>query len=144
MRAFAHGMSAACGKSGAIISALVFNTLTDTIGTPNVLWSAYFILIINYTSFVCALVFSTLFAHRYPLVDEIPFPPPDSLSSFRLHPSTTPLLINTPLFTTVFFACCIAGAVATLLLLPEVKGRDPDLIDAEEIRAEREARKGAY
>lgn len=37
-RAFAHGMSAACGKTGAIISALVFNSLTDKIGTPAVLW----------------------------------------------------------------------------------------------------------
>jgi len=37
-RAFAHGMSAGCGKGGAIISALVFNTLTNHIGTPNVLW----------------------------------------------------------------------------------------------------------
>jgi len=37
-RAFAHGTSAACGKAGAIISALVFNTLTASIGTPNVLW----------------------------------------------------------------------------------------------------------
>ncbi|OJA21437.1 hypothetical protein AZE42_08128 [Rhizopogon vesiculosus] len=37
-RAFAHGMSAACGKSGAIISALVFNSLTSSIGTPAVLW----------------------------------------------------------------------------------------------------------
>ncbi|KAJ8594543.1 MFS inorganic phosphate transporter [Rhizopogon salebrosus TDB-379] len=37
-RAFAHGVSAACGKSGAIISALVFNSLTDSIGTPAVLW----------------------------------------------------------------------------------------------------------
>ncbi|KAI9458464.1 major facilitator superfamily domain-containing protein [Boletus coccyginus] len=37
-RALAHGISAASGKVGAIISALVFNTLTTTIGTPNVLW----------------------------------------------------------------------------------------------------------
>lgn len=36
----------------------------------------------------------------------------------------------------VFFACCIAGAGFTLLL-PEVKGRDPDLVLAEEIRAGR-------
>ena len=33
----------------------------------------------------------------------------------------------------VFFGCCIAGAVFTLLL-PAVKGRDPDAIDREEIR----------
>ena len=40
-RAFAHGISAACGKTGAIISALVFNTLTASIGTPAVLWSKF-------------------------------------------------------------------------------------------------------
>lgn len=40
-KAAAHGMSAACGKAGAIISALAFNQLTDTIGTPAVLWSTY-------------------------------------------------------------------------------------------------------
>lgn len=37
----------------------------------------------------------------------------------------------------VFFACCIAGAGFTLLL-PEVKGRDADLIDEEEMREARE------
>ncbi|KAJ7154322.1 inorganic phosphate transporter [Mycena crocata] len=37
-RASAHGLSAAAGKAGAIISALAFNSLTDKIGTPNVLW----------------------------------------------------------------------------------------------------------
>jgi PHS family inorganic phosphate transporter-like MFS transporter len=70
-RAFAHGISAACGKAGAIISALAFNSLSEAIGTSAVLW--------------------------------------------------------------IFFGCCIAGAVFSLLL-PEVKGRDPDLILAEEIR----------
>ncbi|KII90528.1 hypothetical protein PLICRDRAFT_536373 [Plicaturopsis crispa FD-325 SS-3] len=70
-RAFAHGISAASGKCGAIISALAFNTLTDKIGTPAVLW--------------------------------------------------------------IFVGCSLAGAVCTFLL-PEVKGRDPDLILAEEIR----------
>ena len=40
----------------------------------------------------------------------------------------------------VFFGCCLAGACLTTLL-PEVKGRDPDLIDAEEIRAAREKRR---
>ncbi|EMD31731.1 hypothetical protein CERSUDRAFT_109286 [Gelatoporia subvermispora B] len=70
-RASAHCMSAACGKAGAIISARVFNTLTDTIGTPNVLW--------------------------------------------------------------IFFGCCIAGAGFSLLL-PEVRGRDPDVIYAQELR----------
>lgn len=73
-RASAHGMSAAAGKAGAIISALVFNTLSKNIGTPNVLW--------------------------------------------------------------IFFGCCIAGAVLTLLL-PEVKGRDPDVIFAAEIEEKR-------
>lgn len=40
-RASAHGLSAASGKAGAIISALAFNELTKKIGTPAVLWSAY-------------------------------------------------------------------------------------------------------
>ncbi|KAF9255564.1 MFS general substrate transporter [Marasmius fiardii PR-910] len=70
-RAFAHGISAASGKVGAIISALAFNQLSKDIGTPAVLW--------------------------------------------------------------IFFGVCVLGAVFTLLL-PEVKGRDPDLILAEEIR----------
>ncbi|KAK7031294.1 hypothetical protein VNI00_013549 [Paramarasmius palmivorus] len=74
-RAFAHGISAAAGKAGAIISALAFNELSKDIGTPAVLW--------------------------------------------------------------IFFGCCIVGAVFTLLL-PEVKGRDPDLVLAEEIREARE------
>lgn len=73
-RAFAHGISAACGKVGAIISALAFNTLSQKVGTPVVLW--------------------------------------------------------------IFFACCILGALFTLLL-PEVKGRDPDEVLAEEIRQAR-------
>jgi len=37
-RAFAHGISAAAGKSGAIISALAFNALSKKVGTPIVLW----------------------------------------------------------------------------------------------------------
>jgi MFS transporter, PHS family, inorganic phosphate transporter len=73
-RAFAHGISAASGKAGAIISALAFNALSEDIGTPAVLW--------------------------------------------------------------IFFGCCIAGAVLSLLL-PEVKGRDADLVLAEEIREAR-------
>ncbi|KAG9007234.1 hypothetical protein FRB93_008057 [Tulasnella sp. JGI-2019a] len=76
-RAFAHGISAACGKAGAIISALVFNTLTNHIGTPNVLW--------------------------------------------------------------IFFGCCIAGFFFTLLL-PEVKGRDPDVVYEEELAEARNRR----
>ncbi|KAF9557370.1 MFS general substrate transporter [Agrocybe pediades] len=75
-KAFAHGISAAAGKAGAIISALAFNTLSKKIGTPACLW--------------------------------------------------------------IFFGCCIAGAALTFLL-PEVKGRDPDLILAEEIRERRES-----
>ncbi|KAF8630853.1 hypothetical protein AX17_005212 [Amanita inopinata Kibby_2008] len=73
-RAFAHGISAASGKAGAIISALAFNTLSKKIGTPAVLW--------------------------------------------------------------IFFGCCLAGAGFSLLL-PEVKGRDPDAILAEEIMHDR-------
>ncbi|KAJ6537339.1 major facilitator superfamily domain-containing protein [Mycena sp. CBHHK59/15] len=37
-RAFAHGLSAASGKVGAIISALAFNSLSEDIGTDKVLW----------------------------------------------------------------------------------------------------------
>ncbi|KAF5364802.1 hypothetical protein D9758_009297 [Tetrapyrgos nigripes] len=73
-RAFAHGISAACGKLGAIISALAFNKLSEKVGTSKVLW--------------------------------------------------------------IFFAVCLLGAVFTFLL-PEVKGRDPDLVYAQEIREDR-------
>ncbi|KAF5371016.1 hypothetical protein D9615_010016 [Tricholomella constricta] len=79
-RATAHGISAASGKAGAIVSALAFNTLSKQIGTPAVLW--------------------------------------------------------------IFFGCNIVGAAFTLLL-PEVKGRDPDLILAEEIRVAREEKERA-
>lgn len=41
-RASAHGISAAAGKAGAIISALAFNSLSESIGTDKVLWSASF------------------------------------------------------------------------------------------------------
>ncbi|TFL02662.1 major facilitator superfamily domain-containing protein [Pterulicium gracile] len=74
-KAFAHGISAAAGKAGAIISALAFNSLSKKVGTPVILW--------------------------------------------------------------IFFGCCIAGAGFTLML-PEVKGRDADIIDAEEMRQTRE------
>ncbi|KAJ3531502.1 hypothetical protein NMY22_g8131 [Coprinellus aureogranulatus] len=73
-KAFAHGISAASGKAGAIISALVFNQLSKKIGTPAVLW--------------------------------------------------------------IFFGCCVAGAFVSLLL-PEVKGRDADLILAQQIESRR-------
>ncbi|KAG6907148.1 hypothetical protein DXG01_010325 [Tephrocybe rancida] len=99
-RATAHGISAAAGKCGAIISALAFNTLSKDIGTPAVLWSKFY-----QVSFYFAI---------------------DS----RL------MMISK-----VFFGCCIGGAVFTLLL-PEVKGRDPDLILAEEIREAREKAAG--
>ncbi|KXN83068.1 putative metabolite transporter C2H8.02 [Leucoagaricus sp. SymC.cos] len=78
-RAFAHGISAACGKAGAIISALAFNTLSKKIGTPAVLW--------------------------------------------------------------IFFGCNIAGVFFTLLL-PEVRGRDPDEILAQEIEEARRQKLG--
>ncbi|ETW82243.1 inorganic phosphate transporter [Heterobasidion irregulare TC 32-1] len=73
-RATAHGVSAACGKAGAIIAALAFNSLSKKIGTPNVLW--------------------------------------------------------------IFMGVCFLGAACTLLL-PEVRGRDPDAILAEEQRQKR-------
>ncbi|KAL2313827.1 putative metabolite transporter C2H8.02 [Schizosaccharomyces pombe] len=38
VRAFSHGICAACGKAGAILSALLFNKLTEVIGFGNVLW----------------------------------------------------------------------------------------------------------
>ncbi|KAJ3521302.1 hypothetical protein NMY22_g12371 [Coprinellus aureogranulatus] len=69
-KAFAHGISAASGKAGAIISALAFNQLSKKIGTPACLW--------------------------------------------------------------IFMGCCLAGA-AVSLLLPEVRGRDADLILAQQI-----------
>ncbi|KAG9091436.1 hypothetical protein FRC06_000573, partial [Ceratobasidium sp. 370] len=64
-RAFAHGISAAFGKAGAIISSLAFNSLSKDIGTPAVLW--------------------------------------------------------------IFVGCNLFGAFITLVCLPEVKGRDPDI-----------------
>ncbi|KAF8156352.1 phosphate transporter [Pholiota molesta] len=79
-RAFAHGISAAMGKVGAIISALAFNTLSQRIGTPAILW--------------------------------------------------------------IFFGCCMFGALFTLLL-PEVKGYDPDEVLAQEIREKRAERERA-
>ncbi|KAK7033653.1 hypothetical protein VNI00_012653 [Paramarasmius palmivorus] len=75
-KAFAHGLSAAAGKAGAIVSALAFNQLSKDIGTPDVLW--------------------------------------------------------------IFVGCCLAGAVVTVLCLPEVKGRDADEIYRQEEREKRE------
>ncbi|KAG9119614.1 hypothetical protein FRC07_005289 [Ceratobasidium sp. 392] len=75
-RAFAHGISAAFGKAGAIISSLAFNSLSKDIGTPAVLW--------------------------------------------------------------IFVGCNLFGALVTLVCLPEVKGRDPDVIELEERRIARE------
>ncbi|QRV81265.1 Sugar (and other) transporter [Ceratobasidium sp. AG-Ba] len=71
-RAFAHGISAAFGKAGAIISSLAFNSLSKSIGTPAVLW--------------------------------------------------------------IFVGCNLFGAFVTLVCLPEVKGRDPDVIELQERR----------
>ncbi|KAA1472238.1 MFS general substrate transporter [Dentipellis sp. KUC8613] len=73
-RATAHGISAAAGKAGAIISSLAFNALSEKIGTQNVLW--------------------------------------------------------------IFMGVCFLGAACTLLL-PEVKGRDPDAILEQELREKR-------
>ncbi|KEP49928.1 inorganic phosphate transporter [Rhizoctonia solani 123E] len=76
-RAFAHGISAAFGKAGAIISSLAFNSISKKIGTPAVLW--------------------------------------------------------------IFVGCNLLGALVTLVCLPEVKGRDPDLIELEERRIARDS-----
>jgi len=38
IRSTAHGLSAAAGKCGAILSSLVFNQLKASIGTSKVLW----------------------------------------------------------------------------------------------------------
>ncbi|KAH7333875.1 inorganic phosphate transporter [Rhizoctonia solani] len=77
-RAFAHGISAASGKAGAILASLAFNALSKKIGTPAVMW--------------------------------------------------------------IFVGCNLAGAVVTLVCLPEVRGRDPDAIELEERRLAREQR----
>ncbi|KAG9011527.1 hypothetical protein FRB94_008096 [Tulasnella sp. JGI-2019a] len=69
-KAFAHGISAACGKAGAIVTALAFNVLNEKFGTPLVLW--------------------------------------------------------------ILVGCCLGGASFTLLL-PEVRGRDPDVFYEEEL-----------
>ena len=50
-RASAHGLSAAAGKAGAIISALVFNQLSKEIGTPAVLWIFFGICILGACTF---------------------------------------------------------------------------------------------
>ncbi|BFZ61366.1 hypothetical protein YB2330_002431 [Saitoella coloradoensis] len=38
VKGFAHGLSAACGKVGAVFAALVFNYLQGKIGIPKILW----------------------------------------------------------------------------------------------------------
>jgi hypothetical protein len=45
-RAFAHGISAASGKAGAILASLAFNALSKKIGTPAVLWSKHCLIVI--------------------------------------------------------------------------------------------------
>ncbi|KAG6839952.1 hypothetical protein H0H87_012645, partial [Tephrocybe sp. NHM501043] len=84
-RATAHGISAAAGKAGAIVSALAFNTLSKKIGTPAILWSER-----------CVIL--------------LPFLPLTHL------PAQSSLVAASPAL---------------------VKGRDPDLILAEEIREAR-------
>ncbi|KAG6906723.1 hypothetical protein DXG01_012413 [Tephrocybe rancida] len=79
-RATAHGISAAAGKCGAIVSALAFNTLSKKIGTP---------------------------------------------ASSSGAASLVPLSADHAL------------TLGFTLLLPEVKGRDPDVVLAEEIREAR-------
>jgi PHS family inorganic phosphate transporter-like MFS transporter len=44
-------------------------------------------------------------------------------------------VIGLPNVLWIFFACNILGAIATIVFLPETKGRDPDLIDYEEVLA---------
>ena len=56
-RATAHGISAAAGKAGAIISALVFNSLSKKIGTPAILWSTCC------SSEMCSFLIMFLFAN---------------------------------------------------------------------------------
>lgn len=72
MRGFAHGVSAATGKLGAILSGVLFNYLSSPghIGVANTLW--------------------------------------------------------------IFFACNLAGAIITVLFVPETKGVDADALDYKE------------
>jgi PHS family inorganic phosphate transporter-like MFS transporter len=44
-------------------------------------------------------------------------------------------VIGLPNVLWIFFACNILGAAATIVFLPETKGRDADLIDYEEALA---------
>ncbi|KAJ8503655.1 hypothetical protein ONZ45_g10683 [Pleurotus djamor] len=57
---------------------------------------------------------------------------------FNFGANTTTYCYPAEVFPTrfLFFGCCIAGAVFTLLL-PEVKGRDPDIILIEEMKEAR-------
>ena len=42
-------------------------------------------------------------------------------------------VIGLPNVLWIFFACNILGALATIVCLPETKGRDADLVDYEEV-----------
>ena len=104
-------MSAAAGKAGAIISALVFNTLSKNIGTPNVLWSTsqhHFIWSINNLFLTTTVFFGCCIAGA-------------GMRFFAWESTLSDLQV---VFTT---------------LLPEVKGRDPDAIFAAEIEEKRRA-----
>ena len=117
-RAAAHGMSAACGKAGAIVSALAFNQLSKKLGTPAVLWSEY------YEFFFFSACFSLSFLY-FAL---IPF---SSSCRFFVFISFRMVKLTHAWFP-VFFGCCIVGAALTQLL-PESRGYDPDAVYAREI-----------
>ncbi|WBW74985.1 plasma membrane inorganic phosphate transmembrane transporter Pho843 [Schizosaccharomyces osmophilus] len=53
VRAFSHGICAACGKAGAILSGLLFNKLTEVIGFDRVLW-------IFFACMILGIIFSLL------------------------------------------------------------------------------------
>ncbi|KAG6825224.1 hypothetical protein H0H87_009988 [Tephrocybe sp. NHM501043] len=111
-RATAHGISAAAGKAGAIVSALAFNTLSKKIGTPAVLWSERSVILLPFLPLTHLPAQSSLVAALPALVSILP----------GIHRPKHALTCTYVAFT---------------LLLPEVKGRDPDLILAEEIREAR-------
>lgn len=111
-RAFAHGISAAAGKCGAIISALAFNLLSQKIGTPHVLWSTC-VSELRRDSYLTMAVPSFLRLLRV------------GCWYVSIVYSTAPLVPNFP-FLLVF-----------TLLLPEVRGRDPDQVYLDELREQR-------